>query len=196
MEIPRDRPIPDDWPATRARDAYFTENGFTLEAYDAPRTEGSFLGVRFTVPNPPRHRWAIMRHDLHHVATGYGTDPAGEGEMAAWELRRGLRPLGLYTGTIVASAVCLGLIVAPRRVVRAWRSSGAGRDSLFHRDAPCEDLVSVSTGALRALLDIPAGGIARFPRGRHSLAPGRRRTGSRRGATGRGVDPADEGDSR
>ncbi|HEU4538135.1 MAG TPA: hypothetical protein VFS00_28635, partial [Polyangiaceae bacterium] len=70
----RDAPTPADWTVRQGRDAYLGENHFTLEAYDAPRTEASFLGMAFTVPNTPRHRWGIMLHDLHHVATGYGTD--------------------------------------------------------------------------------------------------------------------------
>src|SRR5262245_9878283 len=104
------------------RDAYLAENGFTLEAYDAKWTPASLLGVTFAVPNTPRHRVAIMWHDLHHVATGYGTDPAGEGEISAWEIRRGLRGLDLYVSTIVISAALLGLAVAPRRTWRAWQA--------------------------------------------------------------------------
>lgn len=174
MKHARDTPFPAEWSVERARNAYFQENGFTFAGYDEPRTEGSFLGFSFTVPNPPRHRWAIMLHDLHHVATGYGTNPAGEGEIAAWELRRGLRPLGLYTGLIASSALLLGLIVAPRRVLRAWRDSGAGRRSLFHdRSRSYDQLVSLSTAALRQSLRIPADGLARRPRGLHSTAPDR-----------------------
>ena len=86
----RDEPLPADWSARHGLDAYLEENGFTPEEYDAPRTPASFLRIRFSVPNPPRHRWAIMLHDLHHVATGFGTDPAGEGQISAWEFRRGV----------------------------------------------------------------------------------------------------------
>ncbi len=157
----------------QGRDAYLRENAFSPEAYDAPRTEGSFLGMRFTVPNTARHRWAIMLHDLHHVATGYGTNPAGEGEMAAWECRRGLRPLGLYTGSIVTSAVLLGLVVAPRRTLGAWRASGGGT-SLFHATDPTyEQLLQLDIGQLRQLLGIPIDGLSTARRGLHSLAPRR-----------------------
>jgi len=75
------------------RDAYLDENGFTVAAYDEPRTQASFFGLDFSIPNTPAHRRAIVLHDLHHVATGYGTDLAGEGEISAWELRAGLRGL-------------------------------------------------------------------------------------------------------
>ena len=78
----RARPLPADWTVRRARDAYLEENGFTVAAYDAPRTPANILGFTFSVPNPPRHRAAIMLHDLHHVATGFGTDLRGEGDAA------------------------------------------------------------------------------------------------------------------
>lgn len=170
----RDTSLPADWPVKHALDAYCSENGFTLAAYDEPRTEGSFLGFRFTVPNTPHHRWAIMLHDLHHVATGFGTDPAGEGEMGAWELRRGIRPLGLYTGSIVTAAVLMGLIVAPRRVLRAWQASGGAGGSLFHeRTRSYGEILSLSLGELRELLKIPADGLAQARRGLHSRAPSR-----------------------
>src|SRR5438105_15281405 len=120
---------PAEWTVRQARDAYLAENGFTVDAYDAKWTDGSFLGIKLVVPNTPRHRWAIMRHDLHHVATGYGTDIVGEAEISAWELRRGLRGLGLYVGTIVTSIALFGLVRAPRPPVPAWRAA-TGRGPL------------------------------------------------------------------
>ncbi len=167
----RDESLPSSWSVERGLHAYLEENGFTLEAYDAPRTPGSFLGVRFTVPNSPRHRWAIMLHDLHHVATGFGTDPAGEGQISAWECRRGLRPLGLYVGSIVVSGVLLGLVVAPIRTVRAWRASAHGA-SLFHNKVLGRDeLLGWSIGELRELLGVPPDGLSTRRRGLQSLAP-------------------------
>lgn len=167
-----DRPLPASWSVERARDEYLRENGFPLASYDAPRTPAHLLGVKFSVPNTPRHRWGIMLHDLHHVATGYGTDPPGEGEISAWELRRGLRPLGLYVGSIVVGGVFLGLVSAPVRTLRAWRAA-RGRGSLFHRERSYEELLALGLGELRRLLGLPEDGLADRPRGLHSLAPSR-----------------------
>ncbi len=66
-------------------------------------------------PESPSHRRAIRPHDLHHVATGFGTDNAGEGELSAWPLRRGLRGTGAYVGAIVVMNTTVGLLVASRR---------------------------------------------------------------------------------
>jgi hypothetical protein len=170
----RQKPYPASWTVRRARDAYLAENGFTVAAYDDAWTDASFLGIKLKVPNTRRHRWAIMRHDLHHVATGFGTDLVGEAEISAWELR-GARHLGVYVASIVLSGVLLGLFWAPRRTVSAWRAARsasflfAGRDS----DAEYEALLELTVGDLRARLRLPEGGIAEHPRALHEYAPSR-----------------------
>jgi hypothetical protein len=160
------------WTVRRARDAYLAENGFTVDAYDARWTDGSFLGVKLSVPNTRKHRWAIMRHDLHHVATGYGTDLVGEAEISAWELR-GARQLGLSVSSIVLGGMLLGLFRAPLRTLDAFR---AGKDvRLLYRgpdsDAAYEALLNLTVGQLRALLGVPEDGVARHPAKLHDLAP-------------------------
>jgi hypothetical protein len=160
------------------RDAYLDENGFTVAAYDEPRTEVTFLGLDFAVPNTAAHRRAIMLHDLHHVATGYGTDLAGEGEISAWELRAGQRGLDLYVRAIIATGALLGLIVAPRRMLRAWRAargaralwtqSAMGDDGTARRDY--DGLLALDVGQLREKTGVPAAGVAAGPRGLHARA--------------------------
>lgn len=169
----REAPIPAAWSVRRGRDAYLAENGFTLEAYDARWTKATIFGVPVVVPNTKRHRWAIMLHDLHHVATGYGTDMAGEGEISGWELGRGLGSLGLYVGSIVLFGAIGGLVVAPRRTWAAFRASAAARRSLFHAEEPYEQLLEGDVGALRSRLGIPREGLAAAPRALHARAPAR-----------------------
>jgi len=161
-----------------ARDAYLAENGFTLEAYDAKWTQASVFGLRFAVPNTRRHRAAIMVHDLHHVATGYGTDNVGEGEISMWELRCGLWPLGAYVGGIVLSGSLLGFLLAPRRALRAFgRARGASAlfplcrldEAAFARRY--DELLAMTVDELRATLHVPAAGAAEGPRKLHAYAP-------------------------
>ncbi|MCW5834269.1 MAG: hypothetical protein KIS78_17860 [Labilithrix sp.] len=176
MTKSRATPFPPHWTVREARDAYLAENGFTVEAYDATWTDASFLGIRFRVPNTRRHRWAIMLHDLHHVATGYGTDLAGEGEISAWELRPGLAGLGPYVGAIVLLGALAGALVAPRRARDAWREARAIR-SLHDLVPPAEDdaayeaLLDVTVAELRERVGVPRGGVARAPRKLHDYAP-------------------------
>lgn len=167
--------FPGSWSVRRARDAYLAENGFTLEGYDDAWTSASFFGIPLKVPNTKRHRWAIMLHDLHHVATGYGTDLVGEGEISAWELR-GIGSLGLYVGSIVVAGTLAGALLAPRRAVAAWRAASSAR-SLFELvppdpdDASYEVLLDLTVGELRARLGVPADGLSREPRRLHDFAP-------------------------
>lgn len=167
----RTLPLAAELSVREGRDLYLAENGFSLAEYDAKRTPASLFGVRFSVPNTPRHRVAIMLHDLHHVATGYGTDPAGEAEISAWEVRRGLRGLGLYVASIVVSAGLLGLIVAPLRTLRAWSASSAERSLFNSDDLSYEQLLALTVGELRQKLGLPVAGLAATPRGLHGMAP-------------------------
>jgi hypothetical protein len=157
----------------RVRDAlhvYLAENGFTAEGYDAPKTKGSFLGFEFSVPNPPSHQRGVRLHDLMHVATGYGTDHAGEGEISAWQARRGLRGAGHYVAAIVLASMVTGVLLAPKRTLSALFST-RGRGSLFDVDLDYETLLDRTVGELRDLLDLPRDGLAVGPRGLHSHAP-------------------------
>jgi hypothetical protein len=168
----RAHPLPSDWAVLHGRDHYLRENGFTVAAYEAPWTPGSIFGIAFAVPNTPRHRWAIKLHDLHHVATGYGTDLTGEVEISAWELRRGFGKLGFYVGGIVLSLALAGLVIAPRRTLRAWQASGGDHTSLFSdAHGSYDELLDMSVAELRATLGLPLAGIAEHPRGLSSAAP-------------------------
>jgi hypothetical protein len=153
-----------------ARDVYLAENGFTTAAYDSPKTKGSIFGFEIAVPNPPAHQRAIRLHDLFHVATGFGTDHGGEGEISAWQARRGLRAAGLYVTTIVIVNVLLGALFAPKRTIAVLRTP-AGGVSLFSLGVEYESLLERTVGELRQLLGIPEHGLASGPRGLHAHAP-------------------------
>ena len=166
----RAHPLPASMRVRDALHAYLAENGFTVDAYDSPTTSGSVLGWKIVVPNPPKHRRAIMLHDLHHVATGFGTDHVGEAEVSVWQARRGLLSTGMYVTAIVASNVLLGLVFASRRTLHALRVSSAG-SSLFSMVVDYETLLGRTVGELRALLGIPHVGLAELPRDLHRNAP-------------------------
>ncbi len=168
-------PFPAEWTVRRARDEYLAENGFTLAAYDARWTDASFFGIPFKVPNTRRHRWGIMLHDLHHVATGFGTDLVGEGEISAWETRPGLKRLGPYVGGIVLLGMTTGAALAPRRTGAAWKEATRSLFNLLpvEDDAAYEAMLELTVGELRARLGVPREGLARIPRRLHDFAPAR-----------------------
>ncbi len=168
----RAHPLPASMRVRDARDHYLAENAFTVAAYDDKWTQASFFGLSFAVPNTRTHRWAIMLHDLHHVATGFGTDLVGEAEISAWEVRGGLRALGPYVASLVLSGFTMGAIAWPKRTLRALRCSDGG-PALWSREITYGRLLDMTVGDLRALLGIPQTGIASARRELHPKAPKR-----------------------
>lgn len=169
--LERDRPADPELTVREARDAYLAENGFSVEAYDEPTTKVSLWFFSFSIPNTPRHREAIMWHDLHHVVTGYGTDPVGEGEISIWELRRGREGLDLYVTGLVVGLVMLGGMLSPRRIWQAWKDSGNEGRSMFPGQLDYDEVLDMKVGELRERLGIDRDGVAKNTRRLHSGAP-------------------------
>jgi hypothetical protein len=173
MSIPsasRESPYPGSWSVRQALHAYWAENGFDETAYTDKWTPVSFFGLHFSIPNTKSHQRALRLHDLHHVATGYGTDLVGEGEISVLEVRRDLSKVGLYVAVIIASVAFTGIFISPRRMLAAFRET---HDSacLWALDVPYEELLEMSVADLRALLRLPPDGIAQGRRGLHERAP-------------------------
>jgi hypothetical protein len=116
-----------------------------------------FLSVTITIPNTKPRQRAIPLHDLHHVATGYGTDLVGEAEIAAWELVGGCTSFIVYW--LNGSALLLGLVLSPLRVLRALRHA-RGQRTLYRDPLPYDELVDMTVGDPRTRLGIPREGQA------------------------------------
>lgn len=168
-------PYPPEWPVKKAVEAYIEENGFRLADYDEPWIKITFWWFTFPFPNLPSRRVAVRFHDLHHVVTGYGTDPSGEAEISAWELRRGVGVFSLFVRSIILNGVLLGMIHSPRRTLAAWRAahSPAGVGLQPVNLERYEALLKLDIGALRAVYGVPPGGVT-GARALHHGAPSRR----------------------
>ena len=135
------------------RDRYLAENSLSVESYEARRFP-IYVGRRpVFVPNPGFLPW----HDLHHVATGYRTGLIGEAEISAYELRAGCGSLMIFI--LCVGAILLALLVAPRRVCRAWKQAKGSR-SLYHTKVPYEQLLEMKVVELRDHLGLPREGYA------------------------------------
>lgn len=167
------RPYPPEWPVRRALAAYLGENGFTTDEYDADRVHVTFWWLTFPFPNPPSRKIAIRLHDLHHVVTGYGTDPTGEAEISMWELRRGISMFSVFVQGIIWTGALFGLVHSPRRTVAAWRGAirgqGAGLQPACRRRY--EELMELTVGELRGVYGVDPQGVA-GARALHGGAPG------------------------
>lgn len=155
-----------------ALDDYLAVNGFDTRTYDAPTYEvdlSEITGERWAFPNTPARKRAIPLHDLHHVVTGYGTDLMGEAEIGAWELVAGCNSLFLWW--INLSAVGVGLLLSPRRVLRAARRA-MGQRTLYRHPLGYAAILQMTVGELRARLKVPQTGQADRPARLHTRAPG------------------------
>jgi hypothetical protein len=135
------------------RDEYLAANGFTVDSYTAPLVPAVLLGLRFSVPNVGGLGGALPLHDLHHVALGYGADVRGECEISAWELRAGMRNAPWLIRLFLVEFILLGLVIAPRRTLAAWRAARGCR-TLFVAPLPYERLLEMTVGELRTHLGI------------------------------------------
>ena len=154
------QPLPAYLPVQEALDVYLHENGFTTEEYDHDVVEVTFWGFTFRIPNPDSRKIAVRFHDLHHLVTGYGTDPVGEAEISAWELRKGIGVFGLYVQAIIFFGTILGMLHSPRLVSRAWRASKSDAVLPPVSLERYEHLLTLNLGELRELYGCPQGGTA------------------------------------
>jgi hypothetical protein len=169
---PTNDAIPGDWSGLAGRDDYLRENGFSAAGYEETKSHLVAFGVDLTIPNPPRRREIIKVHDLHHVMTGYGTDLVGEGEISTWELRAGTRGVGPYVLALIVISAFLGIVLAPRRMVRAWFAAKGARP-LWASPMTYPQMLEKSLSELRAYAGMPSTGLATEPRRLHQRAPGR-----------------------
>lgn len=150
------RPLDARMRVAEGLDEYLGENGFDAAEYTAATFRLKMFGRYFDVPNSPDRQWAIPLHDLHHLATGYGTDWVGEAEIGIWELRAGCKTAVVYWLNAVAAMI--GVVIAPRRMLAAYRAA-RGAQALYRAGVAYDAALGMTIGELRALLRVPEGGL-------------------------------------
>jgi hypothetical protein len=143
----------DDLKVRDARTAYFVTSGFATDGGYGERWVFLKAGGKtvFVFPNTAARVRAVRFHDIHHVLTEYDTSWTGEAEIAAWELAAGCgRHYAAWVLNIGAAAI--GLVIAPRRVMRAFVRGLRSRT--LYRDEFTEDLLDQSVGELRLRLKL------------------------------------------
>jgi hypothetical protein len=138
-----------------AIDDFLSRNGFSRDEYSARWYWIKILGRKLWLPNPQSRRVMVPLHDLHHVATGYDADLRSEAEIGAWELAAGCNTPTLWI--INSAAALLGLLVAPKRTVRAFRA-GRTASTLYVLQAEYSDLLDLTVGELRLRLSLSENG--------------------------------------
>ncbi len=136
-----------------ARARYFERAGFPPDGgYAAAFVSLGKIGpIPVGFPNTDSRRRAVAMHDLHHVATGYGTDWTGEGEISAWEIAAGCGPYP-FAWFINLQGMVMGWFVNPGRT---WRAFVRGRHSRsLYGEGFSQRLLAERVGELRARLGV------------------------------------------
>lgn len=152
----------------RAYLAFAQQNGFAADGLLAANETG--LGEVNAGLDPAR-RWFYERvnliHDLWHVLTGYGTDPAGETALLAFSFAQGLRSRAirmLLVATTLHAPLRQGL--AFRRFLWQARSRGHAARPLFvqrYEDLLPQPLAEVRNAlGIAPLRDAHPGGVFRI----------------------------------
>lgn len=129
-----------------ARAQYFAMNGFSDAGYSDDWVTIKLGPLPFVFPNTATRRRAIPLHDLHHVATGYATTFRGEAEIGAWEIAAGCSD-HRAAWVLNASAFGYGLVLAPRRVYRAFVRGRHSRS--LYRTGWDDNLLEITVDDLR-----------------------------------------------
>jgi hypothetical protein len=134
-----------------ARDRFLSTYGLDTAGYVDPRFPIHLGPIVLKTRNPG----LLPYHDLHHVATGFPSGVIGEAEISAFELRASCGSPLIFI--LCVGAIACGLLLAPRRVIAAWRLSKEAR-GLYHTKVDYEELLSMRVSELRSLMNIPPDG--------------------------------------
>lgn len=123
--------------------SFYMENDFGMDGGMSSSSVKILLTPKIHIyfPNFKARRKAVVKHDIHHLLTGYNTDLKGESEISAWEIGSGCKK---YWAAFLldTSGLMLGLLINFKGVSQAF-SRGRKTHSLygdFHSDEKVMDM--------------------------------------------------------
>jgi hypothetical protein len=147
---------PDDLSLLEARNLFFRDAKLGPDGgYRDRWVRVETKPIPFYFPNWPARVAAARLHDLHHIATEYETDWPGEAEIAAWEMRSGC---ARYHAAWILNfgAFSAGLVVAPRRLFRAFLRGRDAKTNLYESGFDESRLNDITVEMLRDQLGLRA----------------------------------------
>ena len=105
----------------------------------------------FYFPNFDARRKAVIKHDIHHLVTGYSASSiAGESEISAWEIASGCK--SYWAAFLIdTSGVMIGIPINFFGVLKAF-ARGRRTKNLYHDQFSTETAMEMSLDKLRELL--------------------------------------------
>ena len=111
-----------------------------------------FKYFKVYIPNWDERRKAVLRHDIHHLLTGYESVLLGEFEIAGWEIGSGC--MNYWAAYLLNSGGLLaGMIVYPRPTFRAF-VLGCRTSNLYQHNLSDEELRNSSIRDLKNLIGL------------------------------------------
>jgi hypothetical protein len=71
------------------------------------------------IPNIQDRKKAVLKHDIHHILTGYESEIIGEFEIAGWEIASGCM-IYWVAYALNSLGLIMGLFLAPRRMIAGF----------------------------------------------------------------------------
>ncbi len=106
--------------------------------------------IHIYFPNFDARRKAVVKHDIHHLLTGYETNVWGESEISAWEIGSGCKKYWAVF-FIDTSGTMLGIPIKFRRVLKAF-ARGRKTKNLYHDSIPTEVAMDMKICELQSVL--------------------------------------------
>lgn len=133
---------------------FYSDNNFGADGGESK----SYVKIDFTpkihmyFPNFDARRKAVLKHDIHHILTGYETTLIGESEISAWEIGSGCKK---YWAALMldTSGLMMGILINFWRVLKAF-ARGRRTKNLYHELFSDEEALDMKISDLREKLDL------------------------------------------
>lgn len=109
-----------------------------------------FKYLKVYIPNWDARRRGVLKHDIHHILTGYESIMTGEFQIAAWEIASGC----IYCPSaylLNAGGLVMGLFLYTKKTFQAFMR-GCDSISLYRWDISDEDMKSMSISELKKMI--------------------------------------------
>lgn len=128
---------------------FYTENHLELDGGNSlsyVKIEAA-RGFSFYIPNFDSRRKAVIKHDIHHLLTGYKTTLKEESEISAWEIASGCRkyPAAFFINT---SGIMLGILINFRGTLKAY-ARGRKTENLYSDKISVEQAMDMKIEELK-----------------------------------------------
>ncbi len=128
---------------------FYTENHLELDGGNSLSYVQIELAPKFSFyfPNFDGRRKAVMKHDIHHLLTGYKTTMKEEAEISAWEIASGCRryPAAFFINT---SGMMIGIPINFWNTLKAF-ARGRRTKNLYADEVTTEQALDMKVEELK-----------------------------------------------